>query len=161
MLTFNKSRNDSQMIARGKAEIDLEHEAYRALSSRRKTPADAEAASHLHGAVVKRAIVVLDAQGNLEARFQSMGLLWGRAIDGASMAYGYSQARVLTAGEIAHHSVGPDKELSAHFAASVFMGSTLSQLRQRSSDLPVRSVVAISRFSHFGQRIASMESSRL
>jgi hypothetical protein len=43
MLTFNKSRNDSQTIAHGKAEIDLEHEAYRALSSRRKTPADAEA----------------------------------------------------------------------------------------------------------------------
>lgn len=115
-------------------------------------------------AVVKRAIVVPDAQGDLEARYPSIGLVWGGAIDGASMAYGYSQARVrfiLTAGEIAHHSVGPDKELSAHFAASVFIGSTLSQLRQRSSDLPVRSVVAISRFSHFGQRIASMESSRL
>jgi hypothetical protein len=61
--------------------------------------------------VIKRAIVVLDAQGDLEARFQSMGLLWGRAIDGASMAYGYSEARVRfipTAGEIAQAEIVGD-----------------------------------------------------
>ena len=47
---------------------------------------------------------------------------------------------------------GPDSPLFAHFTASVFMGSTLSHFKQRSSVLPVRSVIAIQSFLHFGQR---------
>jgi hypothetical protein len=57
--------------------------------------------------------------------------------------------------------VGAASGLSAHFAASVFIGSTLSHLRQRSSVLPVRSVIAIKRLLHFGQRVWSMKSSLL
>ena len=45
-------------------------------------------------AVIKRAIIVLDALGDSELRFQNMGQVWKRAIDDAAMAYGYSEARV-------------------------------------------------------------------
>jgi hypothetical protein len=43
---------------------------------------------------IKRAIVVLDALGDKELRFQSMGQVWARAIDDAALAYGYSETRV-------------------------------------------------------------------
>jgi hypothetical protein len=48
--------------------------------------------------------------------------------------------------------VGLDSPLFAHFTASVFMGSTSSHFKHRSSVLPVRSVIAIMSFLHFGQR---------
>jgi hypothetical protein len=48
--------------------------------------------------------------------------------------------------------VGPESPLFAHFTASVFMGSTLSHFTQRTSVLPVRSVIASMSFLHFGQR---------
>lgn len=44
--------------------------------------------------VIKRAIVVLDATGDTEMRFQNMGQVWNRAIDDAGLAYGYSETRV-------------------------------------------------------------------
>ncbi|WP_342714429.1 DUF6362 family protein [Bradyrhizobium sp. B024] len=53
---------------------------------------------------VKRAIVVLDALGDSELRFQNMGQVWSRAIDDVGLAYGYGEARVRivpTAREIA------------------------------------------------------------
>lgn len=55
-------------------------------------------------AAIKRAIVVMDALGDSEMRFQNVGQVWARAIDDASMAYGYSETRVRfipTAREIA------------------------------------------------------------
>src|ERR1700743_914809 len=51
---------------------------------------------------------------------------------------------------------GPDKPPFAHFTASVFMGSTLSHFKHRSSVLPVRSLIAIKSFLHFGQRCSFM-----
>jgi hypothetical protein len=57
--------------------------------------------------------------------------------------------------------VGPESPLFAHFTASVFIGSTLSHFRQRNSVLPVRSVIAIKSFLHFGQRYSFMTSSRV
>src|SRR3981189_569768 len=48
--------------------------------------------------------------------------------------------------------------LSAHFAKSVLMGSTLSHLRQRYSVWPVLSVIAIKRLLQFGH--LSMTTSR-
>jgi hypothetical protein len=65
------------------------------------TPAQFHAALK---AVIKRAIIVLDALGDSEMRFRTVGQVWGRAIDDAAMAYGYSEARVRfipTAREIA------------------------------------------------------------
>ena len=53
---------------------------------------------------IKRAIVVLDALGDKELRFQNMGQVWSRAIDDAGLAYGYTETRVRfvpTAREIA------------------------------------------------------------
>lgn len=53
---------------------------------------------------IKRAIVVLDALGDSELRFQNMGQVWSRAIDDVGLAYGYSETRVRivpTAREIA------------------------------------------------------------
>jgi hypothetical protein len=55
-------------------------------------------------AVIKRAIIVLDALGDSEMRFQNTGQVWDRAINDAGMAYGYSEATVRfvpTAREIA------------------------------------------------------------
>ena len=43
-------------------------------------------------AVIQRGIIVLDALGDSEMRFQSTGRVWDRAIDDAGMAYGYSEA---------------------------------------------------------------------
>lgn len=63
--------------------------------------------NQLHGslkAAIKRAIVVLDALGDSEMRFQTVSQVWARAINDASMAYGYSETRVRfipTAREIA------------------------------------------------------------
>jgi hypothetical protein len=54
--------------------------------------------------------------------------------------------------------LGPDSPLFAHLTASVFMGSTLSHFKQRSSVLPVRSVIAIKSFLHLGQRCSFMAS---
>jgi hypothetical protein len=54
--------------------------------------------------VIKRAIIVLDALGDSDDRFQTVGQVWRRAIDDAGMAYGYSEAKVRfipTAHEIA------------------------------------------------------------
>lgn len=61
--------------------------------------------------VIKRAIIVLDALGDSEMRFQSTGQVWGRAIDDAAMAYGYGEARVRfipTAREIAQADIVAD-----------------------------------------------------
>ena len=64
-------------------------------------------AAQFHAAlkyVIKRAIIVLDALGDSEMRFQNTGKVWDRAIDDAGMAYGYSEATVRfvpTAREIA------------------------------------------------------------
>jgi hypothetical protein len=44
--------------------------------------------------VIKRAIVVLDATGDAEMRFQNMGQVWNRAIGDAALAYGYGETRV-------------------------------------------------------------------
>jgi hypothetical protein len=41
-------------------------------------------------AVIKRAIIVLDALGDSEMRFQNQGQVWNRAINDAALAYGYS-----------------------------------------------------------------------
>lgn len=62
-------------------------------------------------AVIKRAIIVLDALGDSEMRFQSTGQVWDRAIDDAGMAYGYSEASVRfvpTAREIAQAEIVAD-----------------------------------------------------
>jgi hypothetical protein len=62
-------------------------------------------------AVIRRAIIVLDALGDSEMRFQSTGQVWGRAIDDASLAYGYSEASVRfvpTAREIAQAEIVAD-----------------------------------------------------
>lgn len=62
-------------------------------------------------AVVKRAIIVLDALGDSELRFQSVAKVWERAIDDAGMAYGYTETRVRfipTAREIAQAEVVAD-----------------------------------------------------
>jgi hypothetical protein len=48
--------------------------------------------------------------------------------------------------------VGPESLPFAHLTVSVFMGSTLSHFTQRSWVLPVRSVIAMRSFLHFGQR---------
>jgi hypothetical protein len=61
--------------------------------------------------VIKRAIIVLDALGDTEMRFQGTGQVWGRAVNDASMAYGYSDTRVRfvpTAREIAQAEVVAD-----------------------------------------------------
>jgi len=47
--------------------------------------------------------------------------------------------------------------LTAHFAATVFIGSTLSHFRQTMFVRPVRSVIAISRLLQSGHRLRSME----
>jgi hypothetical protein len=71
-------------------------------------------AAQFHSAlkrVIKRAIIVLDALGDTEMRFQGTGQVWGRAVNDASMAYGYSDARVRfipTAREIAQAEVVAD-----------------------------------------------------
>lgn len=62
-------------------------------------------------AVIKRAIIVLDALGDSELRFQTSGQQWNRAIDDAGMAYGYSEAKVRfipTAREIAQADIVAD-----------------------------------------------------
>lgn len=62
-------------------------------------------------AVIKRAIIVLDALGDSEMRFQNTGQVWDRAIDDAGMAYGYSEASVRfvpTAREIAQADIVAD-----------------------------------------------------
>jgi hypothetical protein len=61
--------------------------------------------------VIKRAIIVLDALGDSEMRFQGTGQVWNRAINDASMAYGYSEANVRfvpTAREIAQAEIVAD-----------------------------------------------------
>lgn len=73
-----------------------------------RTPAQYHAALK---AVVKRAIIVLDAQGDSEMRFQNTGQVWNRAINDAGMAYGYTETRVRfipTAREIAQADVVAD-----------------------------------------------------
>jgi hypothetical protein len=71
-------------------------------------------AAKLHSdlkAVLKRSIIVLDALGDSELRFRTVGQVWNRAIDDAGMAYGYSEARVRfipTAREIAQADVVAD-----------------------------------------------------
>jgi hypothetical protein len=71
-------------------------------------------AAQFHSAlkrVIKRAIIVLDALGDSEMRFQGTGQVWGRAVNDASMAYGYSDASVRfvpTAREIAQAEVVAD-----------------------------------------------------
>ena|ERR1700742_1866144 len=49
------------------------------------------------------------------------------------------------------------RQLFAHLAISVFMGSTLSHFRQAIVLLPVLAVIAIKRFLHFGQRLTSIK----
>jgi hypothetical protein len=48
------------------------------------------------------------------------------------------------------------RELLAHLAISVFMGSILSHLRQTMFVWPVLAVIAIKRFLHCGQRLKSI-----
>jgi hypothetical protein len=61
----------------------------------------------MHGllkAAVKRSIIVMDAMGDSEMRFQNMGQVWSRAVDDAWLAYGSNETRVRfvpTAREIA------------------------------------------------------------
>lgn len=53
---------------------------------------------------VKRSIVVMDAMGDGEMRFQNVSQVWNRAVDDAALAYGWSDTRVRfvpTAREIA------------------------------------------------------------
>jgi hypothetical protein len=50
---------------------------------------------------------------------------------------------------------GGDKGLLAHFTASVFIGSILSHLMQRSSVRPFL-ITGIRRLKHFGQRLLSI-----
>ncbi|WPO43951.1 hypothetical protein [Tardiphaga sp. 42S5] len=55
-------------------------------------------------AVIKRAIIVLDAPGDSGIRFQNQKQVWSRAINDAALAYGYLEVTVrfiLTAREIA------------------------------------------------------------
>jgi hypothetical protein len=62
-------------------------------------------------AVIKRAIIVLDALGDSELRFQNQGQVWSRAIDDAAMAYGWTEATVRfipTAREIAQAEIVAD-----------------------------------------------------
>jgi hypothetical protein len=54
---------------------------------------------------------------------------------------------------------GGTRLLSAHLAASVFIGSTESQWRQTSEVRPVLPVIAVSRFRHFVQRLKSIQAS--
>jgi hypothetical protein len=54
---------------------------------------------------------------------------------------------------------GTARLLLAHLAASVFRGSTSSHFRQTSLVRPVRSVMAIKRLLHSGQRLTSIASS--
>jgi hypothetical protein len=49
------------------------------------------------------------------------------------------------------------RPLPAHFAASVFIGSTSSHFRQTMFVRPVRSVIAISRLLQLGHRLKSIE----
>ncbi|MGM4967414.1 DUF6362 family protein [Tardiphaga sp. 1201_B9_N1_1] len=61
--------------------------------------------------VIKRAIIVLDALGDSEMRFQSQGQVWNRAINDAALAYGYTEATVRfipTAREIAQAEIVAD-----------------------------------------------------
>lgn len=61
--------------------------------------------------VIKRAIIVLDAMGDSELRFQQTAQVWKRAIDDAGMAYGWTETRVRfipTAREIAQAEVVAD-----------------------------------------------------
>ncbi|MGM4999240.1 DUF6362 family protein [Tardiphaga sp. 538_B7_N1_4] len=72
------------------------------------------AASKYHSAlksVIKRAIIVLDALGDSEMRFQNQGQVWSRAINDAALAYGYTDATVRfipTAREIAQAEIVAD-----------------------------------------------------
>jgi uncharacterized protein YukE len=62
-------------------------------------------------AVIKRAIIVLDALGDSEMRFQNQGQVWNRAINDAALAYGYTEATVRfvpTAREIAQAEIVAD-----------------------------------------------------
>jgi hypothetical protein len=45
-------------------------------------------------AVIKRAIIVLDAPGDSEIRFQNQKQVWSRAINDAALAYGYLEVTV-------------------------------------------------------------------
>jgi hypothetical protein len=56
--------------------------------------------------------------------------------------------------------VGVARLLAAHFAASVFIGSTLSHFRQTMFVRPVRSVIAIKRRLQSGHRLKSIETSK-
>lgn len=61
--------------------------------------------------MIKRAIIVLDALGDSEMRFQNTGQVWNRSINDAAMAYGYAEARVWfvpTAREIAQAEIVAD-----------------------------------------------------
>jgi hypothetical protein len=83
-------------------------------SSTERKRALSPTASQFHTAlkgVIKRAIIVLDALGDSEMRFQNTGQVWDRAINDAGMAYGYSEATVRfipTAREIAQAEVVAD-----------------------------------------------------
>jgi hypothetical protein len=58
--------------------------------------------------VIKRAIIVLDALGDSEMRFQNQGRVWNRAINDAALACGYTEATVRfipTAREIAQAEI--------------------------------------------------------
>jgi hypothetical protein len=62
-------------------------------------------------AVIKRAIIVLDALGDSEMRFQNQGQVWNRAINDAALEYGYTEATVRfipTAREIAQAEIVAD-----------------------------------------------------
>ncbi|SNS24399.1 hypothetical protein SAMN05216374_0468 [Tardiphaga sp. OK246] len=61
--------------------------------------------------MIKRAIVVLDALGDSEMRFQNQGQVWNRAINDAALAYGYAEVTVRfipTAREIAQAEIVAD-----------------------------------------------------
>jgi hypothetical protein len=45
-------------------------------------------------AAIKRSIVIMDALGDKEMRFQGMGQVWNRATADAGLAYGYNETRV-------------------------------------------------------------------
>ncbi len=61
--------------------------------------------------MIKRAVIVLDALGDSEMRFQNQGDVWNRAISDAALAYGYTEATVRfipTAREIAQAEIVAD-----------------------------------------------------
>jgi hypothetical protein len=76
--------------------------------------AETSLASRYHAAlkaVIKRAIIVLDALGDFEMTFQNQGQVWNRAVNDAVLAYGYTEATVRfipTAREIAQAEVVAD-----------------------------------------------------